>query len=658
MILDLKNIVYEPLSKKAKNMTDFRNYISFEDRKFQVMSKNEERAKIEQHKKQILFDKISRREKISMSELLTPNKKQKRNQSNELMPNDDQKSKNHSINKSGIVNEDTQTSRIGKQIFLDNDDQQQNKVFVRQSYNLRLIGNRSSLAAKKINDGLFSPQNQDYDDPYKDELMELLGKSKNDQGFDYHKFRMLYKTKYVKSEIDREMSENKKKKEQKQMELDKIERMLKMNEKTMRKNQLIQLQITSQNQSNETLDTIDVIGDQTSKSFQASPNFRKLNQNDQNQSQQQDQVSKLTNKANPNSRPGKNNTPLQDQQLQKTKNFIFDSTSREYQHKIQNLGKCSPPLGKYNPRFELLMQSNVTHKIRESKDNDLFTPKVQKESILNCSKLSKQISEIQNQLNNYNNSHIGHIHKRSSDLSAQLPSHSDIPNQSFINNQNTQSQMSNPFGKSSNHKSKHEVNQSFDKANPIIQKQQKIEQLWGQKARLLSPLSNYQVIDDSKNNQNIQFGSFTQKAYGVDFSRQAKKENLVHKSSRSPHDQRFENINKFPSILSQNTKQAVNIDLQKYVSRKGFIEGSGINKDKLLNHTHIDINYSQIEKRTNGMSFGMSFEKNKILQQNSQREEQEEESQGKSFHEDFKPKNKFLKRIQPGQATHFFILDD
>lgn len=52
-------------------------------------------------------------------------------------------------------------------------------------------------------------------------------------------------------------------------------------------------------------------------------------------------------------------------------------TTREYQDRIQNLGKCSPPLGKYNPRYELLMAQDTTYKMRpEGKELDLLSPKV------------------------------------------------------------------------------------------------------------------------------------------------------------------------------------------------------------------------------------------------------------------------------------------
>lgn len=56
--------------------------------------------------------------------------------------------------------------------------------------------------------------------------MELLNKVKldNGHGFDFHRFRTLYKTKYIKSEIDKELNENRMRKEMARKEQEREER--------------------------------------------------------------------------------------------------------------------------------------------------------------------------------------------------------------------------------------------------------------------------------------------------------------------------------------------------------------------------------------------------------------------------------------------------
>lgn len=69
------------------------------------------------------------------------------------------------------------------------------------------------------------------DDSYKDELIEILGKTKNERGFDFHKFRVLYKTKYINKEIQRDMNSNREKEQLKKKEIQRLERLKQLEEK-------------------------------------------------------------------------------------------------------------------------------------------------------------------------------------------------------------------------------------------------------------------------------------------------------------------------------------------------------------------------------------------------------------------------------------------
>ncbi len=39
--IDLKPFIKDPVSRKAKNMIDFHKYLQYEDRKFEVLARNE-----------------------------------------------------------------------------------------------------------------------------------------------------------------------------------------------------------------------------------------------------------------------------------------------------------------------------------------------------------------------------------------------------------------------------------------------------------------------------------------------------------------------------------------------------------------------------------------------------------------------------------------
>lgn len=50
---------------------------------------------------------------------------------------------------------------------------------------------------------------------------------------------------------------------------------------------------------------------------------------------------------------------------EKQSNFIFGVTSREQLEKIVERGKCSPPLGKYDPKYDLLYENHPSPRINK-----------------------------------------------------------------------------------------------------------------------------------------------------------------------------------------------------------------------------------------------------------------------------------------------------
>lgn len=87
--------------------------------------------------------------------------------------------------------------------------------------------------------------------------------------------------------------------------------------------------------------------------------------------------------------------------------------------------------------------------------------------------------------------------------------------------------------------------------------------------------------------------------------------NYVHKTSLTPHESRFELIDTFPKILSNNKKLARDIHLDKFQGRQDFVKSIGISRDILTTKQNIDKSYFLVEKRVKGVvSFGQSFSNN------------------------------------------------
>ncbi|CDW80767.1 UNKNOWN [Stylonychia lemnae] len=648
MSFDLKKFVQEPISKEAKKMTDLQNYLKFEERKFEVISQSHEKILLEQQKKQALIDKLinSKNSKKDKNANSGTQLKQQQNLGSSDDVNGNKINSNQSHKNANLKPPDSQAQLNTSSRELHNGKNSSKRQM-----------NQSQIYSPSSN--LLSPQNKEEDDPYRDELLELLGKTKNERGFDYHKFRVLYKTKYIKIEIQREMQINKEKEDKKRKDQQRLDKLKQKEDKAKKQKVSILVRKNSDDDEEEDEEQNTEVNTKapqlpTPKEEQATPKPIIIPKKESSINSPQVQSQPISHR-------------LFSEQKAVKKSYMFQSTSRDYIWKLQNQGKCSPPLGKYFPKYDLLYESQKICKIRPTKDADIFNMPSNdnnREPDFNCTKLTKQIKEIEDQLQNQikaSQQNRRSVRQSQDQQNNQNNNNSQDNNQlaSFDHSQNNNS-VNLPQTPPENNNYQTQLIQSFDLSNPVMKKQQKLEQLWGYKVRQLSPIKDHHLMKDSKQQyQGSQMSIMTCQRDIPDFSKQSKRENYVHKTSLKPHDQRFEMIDKFPNILSKNTKLAAGIDLKRQAKRRDFILASGIGKDKLVNQTPIDVNYNQVHKRVTGLQFGKSTKFRSFSQMQSNDSQPDEEEMIQPFqHEDFKPKIKFKRHVNHGQATHFFILDD
>ncbi|CDW82061.1 UNKNOWN [Stylonychia lemnae] len=329
-------------------------------------------------------------------------------------------------------------------------------------------------------------------------------------------------------------------------------------------------------------------------------------------------------------------------------NFIFGVVSRDARHNAFSPEQGHPPVGNYQPNYDFILENTVNLPIQTSKKKlQIFegSPGSDEEVVkdLKCSKFNRKIDDINTQFKS-----ITELHSK-----PMTPDASKDPNLNETFNTS--------LGRSKKLKLTqfHTITNSLQLNSPIIQNQKKLEHLYGEKARDISPISkDHHLLS--------KFQKLTQKTTDllkdlpkIDFSKQLRKDDIIYSMTPKLNDLRFEPINKFPQILSQNTKLAVNIALQKGSARPNFFSQLGIPKDQLKNSpSFYDKKYSQIEKRVTGLDF--SKRDQSIERKRPQKGDGDDESGylQRVKHQDFKPRVRIRQTDDKIHALHYSIVDD
>eukprot|EP00347_Sterkiella_histriomuscorum_P023580 403334100 len=342
---------------------------------------------------------------------------------------------------------------------------------------------------------------------------------------------------------------------------------------------------------------------------------------------------------------------------QNSQAFIFDVVSRDKRQKVQSPDPKNPPIGHYSPNYDFIKEKQVY--FPQSTQNKAFlsnqpnSPQIDdpftNPKELNCSKFEKQFGDLTKQFNSLTESYS----------KPQTPEN-NVLNTSTINFNETATSSILRVKRIKKDEIK-SIAEQLTPQSPLLLLQKKIEHLYGKKIRNMSPIANESDFL-SKYEKLIEVNDTLKDLPNIDFSKQQKKEDMIYKMTQSPNNKRFESLNKFPSILSQNTKLSVNMDLKLLTGRTDFLSQMGVSKDiHNFSAAFYDKQYTQIEKRVTGINFSPRKIENSLQLRNKKREKNN--FNGNEFykinHQDFKPKIKLKREDEREQdnSKYFEIIE-